>query len=1270
VRFADASQFAPTSWLWAFGDGQLSSDKNPVHTYGTSGAYTIKLVVANANGKDSLTRVNYIRFNDTIPATACQLTTLAPCCGTFISRIRLSELGGKVVLTNPSPTTAGGYEDYTCALRTRLTIGKRYILSVATGTATNQATKAWIDANGDGQFTNTELIMNRPSAINPLDSFLCPTPTGAGVGKPLRLRIISDGTGNNLTGCGNMQIGQAEDYTLLVQENRVPPVVTFTRVGGTNCDSTYLFKARYENIVTQLVWDFGDGQKDSSSADTIRHTYAAKGTYAVTVTAKGPFGASSFTVLASVTYVAAPLQALCGTLVTGQVCCNVGIFNVRFAGINATSPGAVAGGYSDNTCQTAAQVIVGTALPFTISTGRQQPEVVYVAIDLNNNRTFEPSETLLILDAATGTRSGTITLPATTLLGVPLRMRVISSAARGSAPPVCGLVQFGEAEDYSILALANTVPPVANFNAAVTRTCISTIAFVDSSINAISYMWEFGDGDTSLVASPTHTYATPGIYSVRLTVKNAFGSSTRVRTNYITILPPVPILPAPCTSAAIQPVVSTGIFRVSIGQINNVTLGSLDGYKDYTCSQIARVPLDTTLTVTIRTSPIATETVYVWIDYNNDGQFGTNEILLNGRSTDGLPTGDGVLTRQVSFLAGATINKPLRLRVASELFGGNSGGTGVIIPCQTLRFGQMEDYTIYFTNTVLAAPIARISASNAKGCSGLVAFKDSSANYTATRIWRFGDGTTDTAANPTHQYATGGTYSVTLVVRNSLGADSVIAQDLVVYQTIAGLAPASCSPTYGSKGGLVFITGLTVGTTPVLTQGTSLSTGLHHDVTCKVPIIMVSLRDSLAFSTLLTLNLMSIHVFVDANGDGTFGTGELVRTVTTVGPAYGFKALMPPTILLNVPLRMRIIIGARQGTGPIITGPCGVVARGQSYDVIVQVQNLPLKAAFTYSQPNPCGLQARFAQTASGGAINYLWKFGNGAESQEINPSYSYPTAGTYTVTLVVTNLQGVDSTSQTITLLQGPTAACAPVTVEQLVRTNWVGLTHITITDLATGQTLGRESIGAREGYKDLSCTNTLGVLRGAELSLTLQNQLSPVSITQRYLAYLDVNNDGILDPAEGVAGSLVAGNGISTLRITVPPTAALGLLRLRLMAYNRASRRPVCDTIYDGQAVDYGLIVSAPLATQLLKTRPTLTLSPNPATHQVLITGTDVPAGGAILQVLDARGRTLKEQALPAGPLAELVQLDALPAGMYLVRVQAKSWQIVQRLVVETGK
>lgn len=74
--------------------------------------------------------------------------------------------------------------------------------------------------------------------------------------------------------------------------------------------------------------------------------------------------------------------------------------------------------------------------------------------------------------------------------------------------------------------------PTASFNVAVDG---NATTFTNTSANADSYMWNFGDGNTSTAESPTHTYASDGSYDVVLTATNADGSATASSTVIIAI---------------------------------------------------------------------------------------------------------------------------------------------------------------------------------------------------------------------------------------------------------------------------------------------------------------------------------------------------------------------------------------------------------------------------------------------------------------------------------------------------------------------------------------------------------------------------------------------------------------------------------------------------------------------------------------------------------------------------------------------------------------
>jgi hypothetical protein len=65
--------------------------------------------------------------------------------------------------------------------------------------------------------------------------------------------------------------------------------------------------------------------------------------------------------------------------------------------------------------------------------------------------------------------------------------------------------------------------------------------------------------------------------------------------------------------------------------------------------------------------------------------------------------------------------------------------------------------------------------------------------------------------------------------------------------------------------------------------------------------------------------------------------------------------------------------------------------------------------SFTPAHPGP-GDEVRFSDHSTGEPTSWMWDFGDGQTSQEENPSHTYTTSGSKTVTLVVSNTSGSDS--------------------------------------------------------------------------------------------------------------------------------------------------------------------------------------------------------------------------------------------------------------------
>jgi PKD repeat protein len=77
------------------------------------------------------------------------------------------------------------------------------------------------------------------------------------------------------------------------------------------------------------------------------------------------------------------------------------------------------------------------------------------------------------------------------------------------------------------------------------------VQFNDSSENATSLIWDFGDGSNSTEVDPVHEFRTAGTYTVNLTVTNENGTNSKLATINVLKLEP-PVFPG-CTNPPTDP---------------------------------------------------------------------------------------------------------------------------------------------------------------------------------------------------------------------------------------------------------------------------------------------------------------------------------------------------------------------------------------------------------------------------------------------------------------------------------------------------------------------------------------------------------------------------------------------------------------------------------------------------------------------------------------------------------------------------------------------
>lgn len=120
VNFSDQTAGNATTWLWDFGDGFTSSEKNPSHIYDSQGTYIVSLTASNPYGTSSQTKTDYIivqagsSYTVKIVASGTTYTTLQAAYNAAVDGdvilCQAAELVENLTFDqNKSLTIAGGY---------------------------------------------------------------------------------------------------------------------------------------------------------------------------------------------------------------------------------------------------------------------------------------------------------------------------------------------------------------------------------------------------------------------------------------------------------------------------------------------------------------------------------------------------------------------------------------------------------------------------------------------------------------------------------------------------------------------------------------------------------------------------------------------------------------------------------------------------------------------------------------------------------------------------------------------------------------------------------------------------------------------------------------------------------------------------------------------------------------------------------------------------------------------------------------------------------
>ena len=303
--------------------------------------------------------------------------------------------------------------------------------------------------------------------------------------------------------------------------------------------------------------------------------------------------------------------------------------------------------------------------------------------------------------------------------------------------------------------------PVANFNSNVTLGVQPlTVEFYDLSENAVSWNWDFGDGNNSELQNCTHTYSGPGYYTVSLTVNNSAGSSnTSVREDYIFVqMRPVPDFITNVTEGTFPLTVQ---FTDNSSYAESVEWDFGDGN-----SSTDRNPVHTYLEAGLYSvSLIATG--------NNTSVTKTVENCMNV-TTPPIPDFSANITKGTFPLSVKFEDDSSHAESVEWDFGDGNSSTDRN-PAHT--YSESGLYTVSLTATgngtsvvktvvdyinVTIPPVPDFSANVTMGTLPLTVLFSDNSIYAESVEWNFGDGNSSSARNPVHIYTTAGLYTVSL----------------------------------------------------------------------------------------------------------------------------------------------------------------------------------------------------------------------------------------------------------------------------------------------------------------------------------------------------------------------------------------------------------------------------------------------------------------------------------------------------------------------------
>jgi PKD repeat protein len=450
------------------------------------------------------------------PAAAC-IPSTASMTGNALTNVTFGSINHSLL------NESSNYLDYSCCISTSFIHDSVYPISISSQNWLNL--NVWIDWNNDGTFGAGEFVFSGTGTTVTGNITVPPTML---FNQKLRMRVAT-ATGATTNPCTSSYNGQAKDYSVILLPNP-SPVASFTYTTTAACNTIVNF-TNTSTDATAYSWDFGDGSPTVTTQNT-SHTYSSSGIYNVSLVATQGATADTSIVPVTINNPLVPVPATCNPTLSG--CSGRPLFSTfDTAGAPYNS---ISGPVTDWVCTKQFICEKDVQIDFVVSTNGQTNNFS-AFLDTNQDGQFDPSENVISGGSWLGNVGVSgyaplafIKFPASAPTGIPLRFRIMMNTGYSSTG--CFLT-CGDYKDFTVFLLPSNIS--AAFAASDTVHCsgAATVSFSNTSTGANTYLWNFGDGDTSTLAAPTHVYSTAGNYSVTLTACNSGLCDTLTMNNYI-----------------------------------------------------------------------------------------------------------------------------------------------------------------------------------------------------------------------------------------------------------------------------------------------------------------------------------------------------------------------------------------------------------------------------------------------------------------------------------------------------------------------------------------------------------------------------------------------------------------------------------------------------------------------------------------------------------------------------------------------------------------